>query len=303
MTGLKSQRMDADTLTRIDSTARMDYSTYPDSTAILLTEWAYHKDSILLFSPNSWLKGSDQYFNQKDHYRIARHEGTTRPNKIMSESLLLILLLLEVSLFAYIIKNGIKYIDESIKNVLKSDERGGFSTEAGLKGANYRQYLWVLSLVIFALMIPVLINAHDNQMNYFLDSWLFLRLFLYVSLYFVVINIVYRMLGMIFFNRVQTERWVSGNKAVLSFYALSLTPILIGVEIGFQMKALFIFSWVMGFFLIAKLWILLKSFNIFCIRKEGYFYLILYLCALEILPILLFFKGIFLLLPERPFNI
>jgi hypothetical protein len=287
--------MVADTLTKIDTTARLDSIASPDSTAFMLKEWQYSPDSDPLMSLKCWQQDSIQLFHQRNSSFFTRHDGIFRADKMMSESLLLVLLLLETLLVAYLVKNGLKFLNSSIKNALVSDEKTGFSVESVQKGSQFRQFLWILSMVVFALFAPILYNLGSEQGRYELNSWLFLRLFVFVAVYFTVKYTLFRMIGHVLFTSPQTQRWVDGSKTTVSFYALTLTPILICSEIGIPMHATFVTVWIVVFLLISKFWLLAKAVNIFSVRIGDILYLILYLCTLEILPILLFYKGLFLL--------
>jgi len=287
--------MEADTLTKIGTIVQLNRPVYPDSTAVMLKDWSYSTDSVVLYSQKVWLQDSGIFNNKQDDLRFLRHQGLARTNKIMSESLLLFLLLFEVLLVAYLLNNGLKFINASIRNAFSSDERSQDSSESGLHGSRYRYYLWILSIVIFALMSPILINSQEANVNEYLNSWIVVRFFIYVLLYFFVKDLIYRILGNVFFTPMQTERWIKNSKTIISFYALSLTPILIGYENGLAMSDSFIFFWVVGFLLIMKVWLLVKAIRIFSVKIGDIFYLILYLCTLEIMPVFLYYKGLFLL--------
>jgi len=287
--------MEADMLTTINTTARLDSTAYNDSTAIMLQDWQYYNDLEPLMNTKCWLQDSIQLFHQRNATYFTRHDGVFRTDKMMSESMLLIILLLETLLVAYLIKNGLKFINNSIKSVLTSDVRSDSSDESLQKGSQFREYLWIMSVVVFALFAPFLLNIGQPHTEYELNSWLFLRLFIFVVVYFMVKNSVFRLLGTLFFHSTQTKRWIAASKTTLSFYAICLTPLLIGLEIGIKIEDTFLIVWILGFLLITKLWLLIKAINIFSIQIGYFLYLILYLCALEILPILLFYKGLFLL--------
>ena len=287
--------MEADTLTRIDTTAQLNVTAYSDSTALLLNEWNYSGDAIPLLNTKFWLQDSILLFHQRNSQYDTRHEGIARSGRMMSESLLLLLLLLETMLVAYILKNGVKIINKSLRRSLLSQEDNFYPEDLVQEGSKYHQYLWMLSLVVFTLMIPAIVNIHNAGHNYDFSSWQFFRSFLYVFLYFFIKNAIYRIIGKAFFNPAQTERWISGSKTILSFYALSITPVLIFAEIGLPMQGSFIPVWIVGFLVIAKIWQLVKAIDIFSIRIGDFLYLILYLCALEFMPVLLFYKGLFLL--------
>jgi len=287
--------MEATMLTTINTTARLDSTAYNDSTAIMLQDWQYYNDLEPLLKTKCWLQDSIQLFHQRNATYFTRHDGVFRTDKMMSESMLLVILLLETLLVAYLIKNGLKFINNSLKSVLTSDGRSDSSDESLQKGSQFREYLWIMSVVVFALFAPFLLNIGQQHTDYELNSWLFLRLFIFVVVYFIIKNAVFRLLGALFFHSSQTKRWIAASKTTLSFYAICLTPLLIGLEIGIKIEDTFLIIWILGFLLITKIWLLVKAINIFSIRIGYFLYLILYLCALEIIPILLFYKGLFLL--------
>jgi len=287
--------MEANTLTTMNKTAGFDSTAYNDSTAIMLQDWHYYNDLEPLLKTKCWLQDSIQLFHQRNATYFTRHDGVFRTDKMMSESMLLVILLLETLLVAYLIKNGLKFINNSLKSVLTSDGRSDSSDESLQKGSQFREYLWIMSVVVFALFAPFLLNIGQQHTDYELNSWLFLRLFVFVIVYFIIKNSVFRLIGGIFFHSSLTKRWIAASKTTLSFYAICLTPLLIVLEIGIKLEDTFLIIWILGFLLITKLWLLVKAVNIFSIRIGHFLYLILYLCALEILPILLFYKGLFLL--------
>jgi hypothetical protein len=229
--------MEADTLTKIDTTAQLNGIGYPDSTLLMLRECNYAGDTTPLVSTKCWLQDSIQLYHQRNSQYYTRHEGVERPNKMMSESLLLILMLLEVLLVAYLIKNGLNFINNSLKGAFSGSQRSDYLGEGSQVGSQMRQYIWILSIVVIALLSPYLMNIYDSRVNPDMDSWMFLRLIIYVSCYFLIKNFLYRILGMVFFNTSKTEQWIVVTKATLSFFALSLTPILIGAETGIPDEA------------------------------------------------------------------
>lgn len=286
--------MEVDSLTTIHPTAQLD-SAYRDTTAIMLQDWQYYNDLEPLMKSKIWLEDTIQLFHQRNAIFFNRHDGVFRADKVMSESMLLMILLLETLLVAYLIKNGIKLLNNSIKSVFVSDGRTDLSDDILQKGSHFRQYLWFVSVAIFALFCPMLLNIGTQRSVYEIDTWFFLRLLVYVVLYFTTKFALTRFLGYIFFKSAQTKRFVMASKTTLSFYAICLTPILISSEIGIHLGSTFLLFWILGFLVITKIWLLVKVVHIFSVKIGGFLYLILYLCALEIIPILLFYKGLFLL--------
>jgi hypothetical protein len=100
---------------------------------------------------------------------------------------------------------------------------------------------------------------------------------------------------LVFFGKVQVNRWLSGNNLIMTLFSLSLLPLVIISETGIQFSDEIFYWCPMLFWIFMKLLQYIQANKIFSIRNEGYVYLILYLCALEILPVMLFLKGLFLI--------
>ena len=289
-----SQRMEGDSLTIIDTTAHWGAPVSNDSTLAIVKQWNYSHDSALFHGSGYWFQEVLQYFRQRDNFGFERHQALLRPDKLVSETLLLSLLLFEVFLVAFLLKRGLKLITQYTKINFTSAERLSTGSDSAQNGG-FNIFLWILTLIVFSLMGHVLLNAKLGQQGYGLDSYILLRLFIFTVVFFIVQGLLYQVLGQIFFSPVQTSRWIANNKSILFFYAMVLSPVLIGAEIGAITNGAFIFYWTLGFLFLARVWMFSKTIQIFSIGKGYFFYLILYLCALEILPILLYYRGLFLL--------
>ena len=286
--------MEGDSLVINDTTALLGAPVYNDSTIAIAKQWNYSHDSAMYHGSGFWFQEVLQYFRQRDNFGFERHNALPRPDKLVSETLLLSLLLFEVFLVAFLLKRGLKLITQYTKINFSPAERlvtGNDSAQSG----GFNIFLWVLTLIVFSLMGHVLLNAKLGQQGYGLDSYIILRLFIFTVAFFLVQGLLYQVLGKIFFSPLQTNRWIANNKSILFFYAMILSPVLIGAEIGAITNGTFIFYWTLGFLFLARVWMFSKTIQIFSNGKGYFFYLILYLCALEILPILLYYRGLFLL--------
>jgi hypothetical protein len=289
-----SQKMETNTLIKIDTIAQLDSIAFPDASTIMFSDWTYSKDSIFFYSQKNWLNYSKLSKSNNSEYISDRHEGIARTNKLLPESLLLVSLFFEILIITYLIRNGFSFINNHLKNIV-SGRKENYPTEYSQKEYKSNRFLLALSFIIFALFIPIIVNAHNVQFNYTLDLCLFIRYLLYVLIFFLLKNTFYFIIGNTFFNKTLTRQWISGSTTVFSIYALMLSPLLVGIGCGVQISSIFIYAWTICFLITAKFWLLMKSVKIFSIRKYDFLYLILYLCALEILPILLFYKGLFIL--------
>ena len=259
-----SQRMEGDSLTVIDTTAHWGGPVSTDSTIVLAKQLNYSRDSSLYHGSGFWFQEVLQYFRQRDNFGFERHQAIQRPDKMVSESLLMTLLLFEVFLVAFLLKRGLKLITQYTKINFSTEDRAVSSNDS-VQSGGFNLFLWVLTLVVFALMGHVLLNAKLGLRGFGLDSNILLRLFVFTVAFFMIQGLLYQILGKIFFSPHQTSRWIANNKTILFFYAMVLSPVLIGAEIGAITNGTFIFYWTIGFLFLARAWMFSKTIQIFSI--------------------------------------
>ena len=102
--------------------------------------------------------------------------------------------------------------------------------------------------------------------------------------------LVYSLLGWIFFDRGIRSFWMNSYSTLLYYFGLFLFPALLLVvylDLSLQNTV------IIGLFLfgLVKMLILYKWIKLFCDNFFGGLLLILYFCALEIIPCLLLYKG------------
>jgi hypothetical protein len=286
--------MEGDTLTVSDSTTEWIRVIPRDSTQPFSLQEHSSLDSTLYFGSGFWFKDVVQYLRQRDSFGMSRHDADFRPNKYASESLMLGLLLFDVILISFMLQRGLKLIGQYTRLGFGIAEQTTIQGETPAQ-SGYNNFLWALTLIVFSLMAHVLLNLRPEHSVLKLDSLDILKLFVFTFAYFIVQNAVCELVGRLYFKTILVNKWVSHNKATLFLYAMTLTPVLIGAEMGMITDSKFLFLWSVAFLIIAKLWLFINTLRIFSAGGVGFLYFILYLCALEILPILLFYKGLFLL--------
>lgn len=264
-----------------------------DSTTFYCQKWDYTADSALYFGSGFWFEDVMNFLREYNSFHMQRHEGIVRQNRKTSESLMLGLILFEVLLVGFMLKKGLKLMAQytNIGFILPDDGQ----LRENDSQSRYNPFLWFLTLIVLSLMGHVLINTKPGNSIYGIDSMMILKLFAYTCSFFIIQNSLVRYIGELFFNNSLIRKWVFHNKTTLFIYAMTLTPMLIAAEIGILNNYNLLFTWSISFLIIAKLWLFAKALRIFSVNSSGIFYFILYLCALEILPILLFYKGLFLL--------
>ena len=98
---------------------------------------------------------------------------------------------------------------------------------------------------------------------------------------------VYKVLGYTFSDKVGSKLWLDGFKASQSFLGLLLLPVLVLVML-YPAHGKLLLGIAATLYLIARLIFIYKGFRIFYGNLSSILYFILYLCAVEIVPLAIF---------------
>lgn len=102
--------------------------------------------------------------------------------------------------------------------------------------------------------------------------------------------VLYSFLGWVFFDKIKINLWLESYSTLLYFFGFALFPcVLLFVYLDLSIG----FVFVMGLILMATTKILMfyKSLKLFSNNIYGLFLLILYFCAIEIMPFFLIYEG------------
>jgi len=254
-----------------------------------LSDSALIKDTSSHIQVPVWMDTVSATVKQSSTYPL-RHDGLLRPVSMVSETFLFASLLCVVFIMNRVVRNGSRFIPEILKNLLFMDEHSFTHETVSRRSVSF--FLPINILLISLAGKMYLLHYGPVTM---MDSWLFWKLALLTTLIWVCKDIVYQLIALVFFNSATLKRWKLGNTFIISFFSVSLIPLLLLNEAGVVIPSYFIYLWPSLFLLLPRLVYSLKGMNFFLAEKGGYFYMILYLCALEILPLMVFLKGVYLI--------
>ena len=101
---------------------------------------------------------------------------------------------------------------------------------------------------------------------------------------------VYHIIGYVFADSVATHLWISGFKATQSLLGLLLT-IVVGIMLVAPQHTVFLLSIAAILYFSARIVFICKGFRIFYSNLPSIVFFILYLCSVEIVPIVLLCTG------------
>jgi hypothetical protein len=199
------------------------------------------------------------------------------------------LVLIGWSIFASLRFGFSKYIVHVFQSIFNYSVATRLYRERGYSG-NFGMFR--LNLIFFLFVpFPIYLIAKDNgvSMGGFSGFEFYLIVFAVVNAYFLVKLFLYKILGSVFSQRETTGELVFNMMLFNNVLGLVLLPVatIHAMVPGFGIVSLFL---VPGVIVLFYLMSIIRSIY-FAIREGiSIFYLILYLCALEILPILLVTK-------------
>ena len=98
--------------------------------------------------------------------------------------------------------------------------------------------------------------------------------------------LVYKIIGYTFSDKQGTKLWIDGFKATQAFLGLLLLPVLI-LTLLYPTNGKFLLAVAALLYLIARLVFIFKGFRIFYGNLSSILYFLLYLCAVEIVPLVI----------------
>ena len=223
------------------------------------------------------------------NHHITGKDGQAHPFTLHTQSWLTLLFVFIFFIYAHSTIRFRKFWVEQIKGLLKIKERMSFFADSSLKDTRQTTYLSIIAIIHVAVLSYIFVatlypNRAANN--------------LYVLLFFAIIYIFYgfrfvvlRFLGFVFFNnKGVTDHFQNSLFTLISIFGISLyinNLLLIYTSLEAEIIFLILGGILFLFFTLFKSFLILKFF---CNNIVSYLYFILYLCTLEILPIIVLFR-------------
>ncbi|MDL2278744.1 DUF4271 domain-containing protein [Parabacteroides sp. OttesenSCG-928-G07] len=202
-----------------------------------------------------------------------------------------LLLLLFVS-FAYIFHRHYGLFCRMLKDAFFVKKRQNLFEEFTGDDSFFRRFMIFQALMLCSLFVFVLCYRLGyfvifNWWNLLILPLIFLTVFL---LFYGLKQVFYHLIGWIFTNEEPFSLWKTSYQANIGLWGVSLyipVVLLLFVDIN-SIWALICF---ILFYIGSRFVIIYKTIRIFSLKKDGFFYLCLYLCGQEILPLFFLYVG------------
>ncbi len=218
--------------------------------------------------------------------------GIPLPYDLRSDWMVTGILLVCFILVSHILSKGKKHLLQKFKSFTSKKERPSLFDESTSSDARYTLVLIIQTCVLSSLCIYNYFSEQAPQLFSQVPHHVLLGTYLGFTLaYFVIKWTLYNCINWIFFDKKNNTMWMEAYVNIIigaGFLLFPLVLLIIYFNLSSQIALYFT-----GFLLIfSKILLFYKSVNNFFHKIDGTFHLILYFCTLEVIPILVLWKGI-----------
>lgn len=218
--------------------------------------------------------------------------GTPVPYRLSSDYGLTVLLFLCFFFMAYIFSNGKKFLLQQLKDFFHVRERGNLFSDAIV--VDMRYYVMVSFWVSVFLGICFFDCFYGQRMELLRERspfWVLSANIAVCFAYYLLKWIVYSFGGWIFLDKNKTSVWLESCSVILFYFGLVLFPLAL-LAVYFDLSSQLLFLSGLALVIFTKILVFYKWTKLFFNHLCGLFCLIVYFCALEIMPCFILFKSL-----------
>lgn len=238
---------------------------------------------------------SDLLDLQAESKSVIGIEGDLIPYSPRTDDGLAMVLLVCFFISSYVLARSKKFLLQQARNFMLYRERTSIFNSSTTADMRYLLLLIVQTCVLSGVCIFNYFNDVQFSLMKSVSPHLLLVVYIAVSMiYFLFKWVVYSLLGWVFFDKNKTDIWLESYSTLIYYLGFVLFPLVLFL-VYFDLNVVFLVS--IGCFLVifTKILMFYKWVKLFFSNIYGAFLLILYFCALEIIPCLILYQGLVLL--------
>jgi len=251
--------------------------------SILDTALSTSQDSLI--KPDSILVPDTSLIPVIQNIKFSGYEGVFHPSFPATENWVFIalLILLGMSAFSFLRSSG--WFIESFRTFFTVKDRGSIFNKSTMSDYESRIFLILFSIGVFSLFAYSIL--YSSERAFLLIT--FLKFSGATGGFFLIKYLIIRIIGYVFLHPTIQKLTIESYYNVLTYLGLVLFPMMIlHIYLPENLKYYIIIASLI-LCIVAVLVYTVKLFLIFFNKLASTFYLLLYLCTLEILPVVLLF--------------
>ncbi len=218
--------------------------------------------------------------------------GIPLPYVLRSDWMVTGILFLCFILVSYVLARGKNYLFQKVKNFASTKERASLFDDSTTSDARHTIILIIQTCLLAAFCIYDYFSEHDTPLFTCVPHYLLLGVYLaFTFSYFVIKWFIYSFINWIFFDKKRNVLWMEAYFNIVIGSGFLLFPLVLLI-IYFNLSSQIALYFIAIILIIAKILLFYKCVNNFFNKIHGAFHLILYFCTLEVIPLLVLWKGI-----------
>ena len=219
-------------------------------------------------------------------------EGIPIPYSPRMDDGITVVLLCCFFLSAYVLSRSRKFLLQLVKDFLLHRERTSIFATSTAADMRYLLLLILQTCILAGVCIFSYFNDIQPELVRHVSPGLLLGIYIGVCLFYLCLKwMLYSFLGWIFFDESVTTLWLESYSTLLYYLGFALFPFaLFVVYFDLSLQLTIIIGLILAFF--AKILMLYKWLKLFCNNLYGGLLLIVYFCALEIMPCFVLYQGV-----------
>lgn len=193
---------------------------------------------------------------------------------------------------AYILSQKRQMMQQEIRNLLFTRERSSIFSEQTAGEVNSKLLLLLQTSLLTAIAAIDYFLRQDTFQGISPSVITLLMTYTFIIILFYILKwCLYQFINWIFFDSSKNSLWIKSYFFLHSLLGILFLPITL-CTIYFESSSSISGIFYLFILILLNLLLIYKCFCIFFNKKYGAFYLIVYFCTLEILPVLILWKGV-----------
>lgn len=212
--------------------------------------------------------------------------GIPHPSLPQNESWVFAILFLLFFLAVYAISQSTGFISETVKTFFQVKERSSIFSKATVNDFRFKLFINIFSIGVLSLYAYLVLFKGNGQFQIKGYGYFFLL----TTLFLILKSVVFNVLGYVFLSPANLKMAKDSYFNILAFLGIVLYPLLI-LQIYIPNSyggVIAIISLIAC--IVAGILIIIKLFQIFFKKIVASFYILLYLCTLEFLPLIALYQ-------------
>lgn len=192
---------------------------------------------------------------------------------------------------AYVLARSKKFLLQQVKDFMLHRERTSIFASSTAADMRYLLLLIVQTCVLGGVCISNYFNDIRPALMERVSPHILLGVYVAVCLLYLLFKwILYSFLGWVFFDKSKTDIWLESYSTLIYYLGFALFPFVLFL-VYFDLNVTFLVSIGCVLVIFTKILMFYKWLKLFSCNIYGVFLLILYFCALEIVPCLIVYQG------------